>query len=83
MIDKDETEIAERWIFDGHIMTNDKNGKRIDLLISSYLQRIANDESGWSILYKDPNDNRYWENTFPNWELQGGGPRTLKVISEN
>jgi len=55
-INKNETAIIGQWIFDGHKMIADEQEQRIDWLRSNYLLRIANDESGWIILYQDPQD---------------------------
>jgi len=82
-IAKEETEIIEVWIFDGHKMTNNEQGKRIDWLISNYLTRIASDSTGWIVLYQDPEDKRYWEKNHPQGHLQGGGPRILTMLSDS
>jgi len=81
-ITSDENTIAEQWEFVGTKMRANEQGKRIDWLRENYLIKIANDESGWYTLYQDPKDKRYWELSFPSGEMQGGGPRLLKVISE-
>jgi hypothetical protein len=82
-IDNSETEIIEIWSFDGHNITANEQGKRIDWLINNYLTRIASDSSGWIVLYQDPEDKRYWEKDNPQGHLQSGGPRTLKTLSDN
>jgi hypothetical protein len=82
-IDKNETEIISNWIFDGRRMITDEQGKRIDWLIHDYLKKVANDESGWFILYQDPEDRRYWELTYPKSEMHGGGPPALTLLSQS
>jgi len=64
-------------------MVADSAAKRIDFLVASYLKKIAIREGGWTTLYQDPQDGRYWERTFPQSETQGGGPPVLKVISDS
>jgi len=32
-------------------------------------------------LYRDPDDGRYWERTYPQSELHGGGPPELRVLA--
>ena len=77
-----ETSIVEEWEFINNKMVTNEQGKRIDWLRSNYLKKIANDESGWYTLYQDPEDKRYWELSFPRGEMQGGGPRLLKLITK-
>jgi hypothetical protein len=35
----------------------------------------------WTILFRDPEDDRYWELTYPKGELQGAGPQRLTALS--
>lgn len=44
------------------------------------LTKLATAEAGWSTLYRDPTDSRLWELTYPQGELHGGGPPTLRVM---
>lgn len=62
---------------------NDTIGERIQFLISNYLIEIATDSSGWFKLFRDPADNRYWELSYPESELQRGGAALLVYISEH
>jgi hypothetical protein len=79
-IKSDETSIVEQWEFVNNKMISNEQGKRIEWLRKNYLTKIATDESGWLVIYQDPNDKRYWELSYPNGEMQGGGPKLLKVI---
>ena len=54
---------------------------RIEWLTKHYLKQIAIDGSGWETLYMDPGDGRLWEQTYPQSEMNGGGPRRLHVIT--
>jgi len=69
-----------KWIFDGSSMSGDEICNRIEWLISNYLIEIGTDISGWKKLYQDPEDKRYWELTYPESELQGGGAPILKHL---
>ena len=79
-IDIDEREIRGKWIIDGRKIQADENCKRIELLITSYLHFIGCDSSGWDRLYLSPDDGRYWELTYPESELHGGGPPCLVCL---
>ena len=67
--------------FDGKSVIPDQIAERINWLTKHYLVKVTTDESGWNTLYKDPEDGRYWELTFPDSELQGGGPPSLTTVS--
>ncbi len=42
---------------------------------------MESDKSGWDILYIDPITNSLWELSYPDSEMQGGGPPSLIYIS--
>ena len=71
-------EIVGKWIVDptGRVI-GDQAENQIQDLIQNILQRLADREGGWTVLYRDPTENSYWELTFPSGELHGGGPRKL------
>lgn len=81
-INFNETKIIGNWSLEGTKVVEDENCKRIGWLRSNYLKKIATDETGWIILYQDPQDMRYWELIFEQGELQGGGPPSLILISK-
>ncbi|HVR55687.1 MAG TPA: Imm27 family immunity protein [Pseudolabrys sp.] len=83
----DETELTGNWILplgqlSGQLIA-DETCKRIDELVKSSLEKIAvSKECGaWETLYRDPKDGRYWEKTYPQSEMHGGGPPKLQVLS--
>ena len=78
-----ETELIGRWeMADGRVRA-DATGERIEWLTSRYLEKTATGENsgGWETLFRDPDDSRYWERTYPMREMQGGGPPRLDVIN--
>jgi Immunity protein 27 len=46
---------------------SDSTCQRIEWLTSSYLEKIAS--SNWETLFRDPDDGRYWEHTYPQGEM--------------
>ncbi|MDO3641564.1 MAG: Imm27 family immunity protein [Mucilaginibacter sp.] len=72
--------IKGNWLFDGKEMSSDHNCKRIDWLINNRLIKVNSKDNGWTTVYIDPNDSRYWELTYPQGEFQGGGPPILQNI---
>ena len=85
MIDPSETEIIGACIFvDGEVRA-DEACRRIEWLTTEYLIRVANSVKwgDWETLFQDPRDGRYWERTFPQGQMQGGGPPRLKVLGRS
>lgn len=82
MIGPDELIIVGRWILKDGQMLADANCERIHSLVTTHLVRIdaSPHSGGWETLYRDPSDGRYWERVYPQGEVHGGGPPTLRVI---
>lgn len=59
---------------------SDAVDERIFWLVSQRLALEAIADGGWTQLYRDPRDGRYWELTFPRGSLHGGGPRRLALV---
>lgn len=77
----DETELVGRWESVNGTIQGDSVTSRIKKLTRDYLTKIARSESGWETLYRDPEDLRFWELTYPQSEMHGGGPPTLRCLS--
>lgn len=79
-IDSHETLIEGNWEFVDGRMNPNPTVKRIRSLINDELTKIAVSNSGWETLYRDLRDGRYWELTYLQGEMQGGGPESLRFI---
>jgi Immunity protein 27 len=79
----DEVELVGRWVFENGKVVADDTAKRIDVLVRDWLESVSQACGGWERLLRDPSDGRFWEITYPMSEMQGGGPPTLRVISDN
>ena len=77
-----EIKLIGQWIFDGKRIEKDSVCQRIEYLTKNILIKVAADESGWNVLYKDPEDNRYWQLRYDNSDSHGGGPPTLEFVQE-
>lgn len=77
-----ETLLTGGWVFENGIMHGDAIEDRIAWLISEKLVLIAHhpEHGAWEALYEDPTDGRYWELTYPQSEMQGGGPKRLQAL---
>lgn len=79
-----EVDLRGDWLVrQDRSVVGDANEQRIEWLTTQKLEGIANDSSGWGTLYRDPRDGRLWELTYPQGEMQGGGPRRLHVLSRD
>jgi len=76
-----EKELRGNWYYRGGTIQEDEICERIKYLISYHLIEIGIDESGWCKLYQDPRDNRYWELSYPESEMHGGGAALLSNVS--
>ena len=77
-----ETEIIGRYFLRKGQLVPDDNCERVAQLINGYLEFMAKDKTGWTSLYKDPNDGRYWEKAYLQNETHGGGPASLRVVTK-
>lgn len=79
-IKSQENEIVGNWKFEQGVMFADESATRIDTLIRDFLLKIAESNDGWTVLYIDPADNRYWELSYPNSGSHGGGAPFLRCV---
>lgn len=79
-INADENLIVGSWIMDNGKVIGDQACLRIEELRKNYLKKVA--VGDWEILYEDPKDNRYWLLEFPHSGYHGGGPPTLKMLTQ-
>jgi Immunity protein 27 len=82
MIDPNVKSLIGTWaVVDGSLQ-EDSVAQFINRLISAGLRKISVSDDGWAVLYQDPDDGRYWELSYPQSDLAGGGPPTLSFLSE-
>jgi hypothetical protein len=78
----DEGDLRGSWLVQkDRSVIADAVEKRIEWLTKQKLRHVATESSGWVTLYRDPRDGRFWELTYPQSEMHGGGPRRLHAIS--
>jgi Immunity protein 27 len=75
----EETDLLGKWEVVGGNVIADTTSQRIRVLTTRYLEKVAG--GGWETLYRDPDDGRYWELTYPHGEMHGGGPPRLTYLS--
>jgi Immunity protein 27 len=82
MIEQTETKLVGDWKLINGAIVADQVAQRIYELISEELQKVSTSSDGWSVLYRDPRDGRFWELIYLQGEMEGGGPPTLIHMSE-
>jgi hypothetical protein len=77
-----ETELVGQWIAEGRTVRGDEVCHRIRWLVAERLKKIAisKEYGAWETLFQDPSDGRYWEQTYPQSEMHGGGPPKLLML---
>lgn len=75
-----ETELIGAWKSTPQGVVKDEVAVRIDVLTKELLNRVADSPDGWATLFRDPQDGRYWELTYPESWQHGGGPPRLTAI---
>jgi hypothetical protein len=77
-----ETLLMGKWIaLQGHLMA-DETCKRIIDLTTTHLILLGRYPSGWDALYRDPNDGRLWELTYPRSEMEEDGSPQLQHVTD-
>ncbi len=77
-----EQEIVGAWRETDNGVEEDAACERIRRLTRERLTEIASTDGGWTTLYQDLEDGRYWKLTYPHSEWPGGGPPKLRVLSK-
>jgi hypothetical protein len=77
----DETALKGGILIVGGRVEWDDVTRRIHELTQDTLVLLGTTDAGWTRLYRDPGDGRLWELTFPQSEIQGGGPPALAVLT--
>jgi hypothetical protein len=82
-LDPSETDLVGAWDGSRDEPRLDAVDRRIFWLVTRRLAARGVASGGWDQLYVDPRDGRFWELTFPEGSLHGGGPRRLTCLSES
>jgi hypothetical protein len=80
-LDPDENDLQGKWILIEGRIVGDEVTARIEQLIRAYLKKVATDQSGWEVRYRDLIDGRYWELPIQWVAQRAGGPPRLAVLA--
>ncbi len=72
--------LRDIWVNSGGDVIAEGDAGTIDDWLAGKLERIAGADGGWRILYRNRETACYWELTYPDSGLHGGGPRVLREL---
>jgi hypothetical protein len=75
-----DIDLVGTWKLSGESIVPDATSRRLDRLVKEHLAKLGNDPSGWDTLYRDPEDGRFWELTYPQSDSEDGGPPRLTCL---
>ncbi len=80
-----ESLLVGDWVCKQGEMHGDDVCQRIQYLLENHFIKMASSKEfgAWEILYLDPTDGRFWELTYPDGSMHGGGAPQIEVISES
>jgi hypothetical protein len=78
-----ETDLIGGYTAVGTTLVADNVTRRIEYLTKSELKLVGPSPDGWDLLFRDPQDGRYWERTYPQSHLQGGGAPRLTLVGKD
>ena len=78
-----ETELVGAWLMRDGRVVSDETEQRITRLVDHELTKAGMAGGSWEVLYRDPQDGRYWELYFPKGYLQGGAPQALRLLDRD
>ena len=79
----EESPLIGQWIILEGQVIGDEACKRIEWAIENELEEVCSDASGWETVYRNFDQSQYWLLSYPQSELQGGGPPKLESIGTN
>lgn len=79
-----ETILIGQWVKINNRIVEDEVSERISWLIDNHLEKVSDapGSGGWITLFRDPSTSQYWELSYPESELHGGGPPTLRLVDQ-
>lgn len=82
-LSSNEARLVGSWVEKSGSVVQDAVCERIQWLTDAYLEQVAVDGDNWSALYRNSDDGNYWELTYPQSHMHGGGPPTLQRVSKS
>jgi hypothetical protein len=81
MLRPEESELVGNWVVRDGRLLSDEVETRIKNLIDNDLREVH--RQNWGRLFIDPSTGVYWEPTYPQGEMHGGGPMKLSRVAHD
>ena len=75
----DSSELRETWEYVGGKMVAAGDTDVINDLLATKLEKLR--AKNWRVLYRHRETGQFWELTYPQTEMHGGGPRLLRRLN--
>lgn len=72
-------ELNDTWEFQNGQMRAVGEAGAIDSLLKDKFVEVR--KGNWAVLYRHKETGEFWDLTYPQGEMHGGGPRRLRVVS--
>ncbi|MDB5407069.1 MAG: hypothetical protein JWL84_1981 [Rhodospirillales bacterium] len=73
-------ELRDVWVESGAEVAAEGDSATINDWLATKLEKIQTDTSGWLILYRNRESGEFWEMSYPDGHMHGGGPRLLLCL---
>lgn len=73
--------LIEEFLLKGSTVVAAGDAVRIDAMLRDELVKVRDEEDGWTTLHRHKTTGAFWELTYLNSEMHGGGPRMLVELS--
>jgi Immunity protein 27 len=75
-------DLRDIWVSEDGKMVVRGDAAAIDEMLGTKLEKVRSDASGWLVVYRHRETNQFWELSYPQSEMHGGGPRRLRLIGD-
>jgi len=72
--------LKETWVLHGTRVAVEGDAIEIERLLKDELEEVSVTDGGWRTLLRSRADGRFWELSYPQSHMHGGGPRTLAEL---
>lgn len=76
------SDLRDIWISEDGKMIARGDAAAIDDMLATKLEKVSSNASGWLVVYRHRETSQFWELSYPQSEMHGGGPRRLRLMGE-
>lgn len=73
--------LIEEFLLKGSTVVAAGDAARTDAMLRNELVKVRDEDGGWTNLYRHKTTGTFWQLTYPNSQMHGGGPRQLVELS--